>query len=167
MVNKKPESPINDEIITGRTINPSFLTLKPKEDNVSKTSDFNDIQRNYKDQTGSSDNEGIDTGTYFPQDMSVKLMRAENATLETFLSVLQSITLALFCLFLTTSLSNNSCFTPSMSSMIIIATICLGISFLAFLFWWIYLKIQQHKHSVKVPNDYYKTLTKTHQVPNG
>lgn len=126
-----------------------------------ETSDFRQIERQYGSDAESGQG-GFSTGAQIPRDMTVKLVRAEAATWETFLSVLYSITLTLFGLFLGAWVTSSSA-GKNWTSLEVVATISFGLLSAGLIIAWVVIKIRQQRHGVVVPYDVLNTYQKTEQ----
>lgn len=126
-----------------------------------ETSDFRQIERQYGSDAESGRG-GFSTGAQIPQDMTVKLVRAETATWETFLSVLYSITLTLFGLFLGAWVTSSSA-GEDWTSLEVLATIAFGLLSMGLIVAWVVIKIRQQRHGVVVPYEVLNTYQKTEQ----
>lgn len=123
---------------------------------------------------------GFNTGAFLPKDMTVRLVRADSAAWEIFLSVFWSITLTVFGIYLGAwiSVSNQTTAAgatapvggsgtmpqnmpvnltqPVFDTLNKIACIGFGIVSLILLGAWVVLKIKQNSESLKVPLDVLK-----------
>lgn len=126
---------------------------------------------------------GFDTGAFLPRDMTVRLVRAESAGWEIFLSVFWSITLTIFGIFLGAwiSASNQKPIPLTVSTatgenlahkeIIVdlaqatfgtfnkVACILFGLISLVLLGAWGYIKIRQSSSSLKVPYELFQRFT--------
>ena len=129
-----------------------------ERDTEYQTADINQIEAQYGRDAESNKDDKFDTGALLPKDLTVKLVRSESANWETFLSVLYSIMLTLFGLFLGSWISsskNNIQF----SSLESVATFSFGLLSIGLIVVWIVLKVKQQKHGIKVPYDLLNTLS--------
>lgn len=126
-----------------------------------ETSDFRQVERQYS-ADAESGRGGFSTGALLPKDMTVKLVRAEAANWETFLSVLYSLTLTLFGLFLgawvTTSSSGKS-----WTSLEAVATVAFGMLSAGLVTAWVIIKVRQQRQGVVIPYEILSTYQKTEQ----
>ena len=126
-----------------------------------ETSDFRQIERQYGPDAESGRG-GVSTGALIPQDMTVKLVRAEAANWETFLSVLYSITLTLFGLFLGALVTTSSA-GEKWSSLEAVATISFGILSAGLIAAWVFIKVRQQQQGVVIPYGVLNTYQETEQ----
>lgn len=87
------------------------------------------------------------TGAILPNDMRVNLVRAENAFMETLLTIFFSITLTLFGVFLGPWVT-SPCGYPVLAMVGTIAFAGLSVLFLVF---WIIIKVNNSKEGVTIP----------------
>jgi hypothetical protein len=123
-----------------------------------QTADIYQVEAQYNRDAESNNNDRFDTGALLPKDLTVRLVRSESANWETFLSVLYSITLTLFGLFLGSWLSSSAA-SVKFTSLESVATIAFGFLSLALIIVWIILKVKQQRHGIKVPYNLLNTLT--------
>ena len=126
-----------------------------------ETSDFRQIERQYGSDAESG-RSGVSTGALIPQDMPVKLVRAEAANWETFLSVLYSITLTLFGLFLGAWVTTSSA-GKNWTSLEAVAAISFGILSVGLITAWVFIKVRQQRQGVVVPYEVLNLYQKTEQ----
>ena len=102
---------------------------------------------------------GFDTGAFLPKDMTVRLVRADAAGWEVFISLLYSIALMVFSLFLGSWVTTAQ--SPSGKFSALEKTSCISFGLLAVVLGGalIVLKKRQSKNSIKVPVDLLKTLS--------
>ena len=123
-----------------------------------QTADIDQIEAQYNRDAESNKDDKFDTGALLPKDLTVKLVRSESANWETFLSVLYSITLTLFGLFLGCWISsNNNC--VKFSNLESVAMIVFGVLSIGLIVVWAFLKVKQQRHGIKVPYDLLNTLS--------
>lgn len=87
------------------------------------------------------------TGAVLPEDMRIKLIRADSSSFDTILTVFFSITLTLFGTFLGIWITDS----VKTSSSEKVATVAFGGLSLALIIWWIVIKVTQMKKGVTVP----------------
>ena len=126
-----------------------------------QTSDYRQVEKQYSYEAESVGG-GFNTGALIPRDMTVKLVRAETATWETFLSVLYSLTLTLFGLFLGAWVTSSSA-GKSWTSLEAVATISFGSLSVILIAAWAVIKVRQQRHGVVVPYEVLSTYRKTEQ----
>ncbi len=126
-----------------------------------ETSDFKQIERQYGSDAESGLG-GVSTGAQIPQDMTVKLVRAEAANWETFLSVLYSITLTFFGLFLGAWVTSSSA-GKNWTSLEVVATVAFGLISSGLVITWVVIKIRQQRHGAVLPYDVLNKYQKTEQ----
>lgn len=128
-----------------------------------QTADRNQIEAQYEQDAESNKDDKLDTGALIPKDMTVKLVRAESANWETFLSLLYSITLTLFGLYLGSWISTTNS-SSSFSSLEIVAIFAFGGLSLALIIIWVVLKVRQQRQGVKIPYDMLNSLSDDYQA---
>jgi hypothetical protein len=101
---------------------------------------------------------GVDTGALIPKDMTVRLVRADSANWETFLSCLYSMLLTVFGLFLGAWVSDSQSTTPKFTLLEKIATVSFGLIALVLIAAWIFLKVRQHRRGIKIPYELLQRL---------
>jgi len=82
----------------GTAVPPPSSTGAPLESLSSETADIGSIESGYKRDAETPTN-GMDVGVRLPKDMTVKLVRADSAGMEIFLSILYSLALMVFGVF--------------------------------------------------------------------
>ena len=121
--------------------------------NESKTSDSFQVSQVY-----SSDSESIkgkiSTGTVLPSDMTVKLVRADSANWEIFITSLNSLTLTFFGIFLGVWISDANQSSHNFTFLEKIATIFFLLISVLLIVVWIIIKIKQSNSGVKIPQDF-------------
>ncbi|MDN5292259.1 MAG: hypothetical protein PWQ06_2498 [Anaerophaga sp.] len=148
----------NDESFVGGTQTPQQTNHQTLSSFKSGTGDERDVQSLYQQEAESETSDKIDIGTMLPKDLTIKLVRADTANWETFLSCLYSISLTLFGLFLGVIISRAG--TQSKTSLLeIIATAFLGIFSFILIGVWVGIKIRCQKGGVRIPHDVLKTFT--------
>lgn len=123
-----------------------------------ETSDIRDVGRQYQDEAESKGNERVSTGTMLPKDLTVKLVRADTANWETFLSLLYSIMMTLFGVFLGSYLSNSDNPNSKFSTLEFTATISFGVLSLILIGVWVVIKVFQQRGSVRVSHSEFETI---------
>ena len=126
-----------------------------------ETSDFRQIEKQYN-KDAEAGRGGFSTGALIPRDMTVKLVRAETANWETFLSIMFSITLTLFGLFLGAWVASASA-SKSWTSLEIVATISFGVLSAGLIIVWAVVKVRQQRQGVVVPYEVLSTYQETEQ----
>lgn len=126
-----------------------------------ETSDFREIEKQYNNDAESGRG-GFNTGALIPRDMTVKLVRAESANWETFLSILYSLTLTIFGLFIGAWVTSSSA-GKSSTSLEIVATISFGALSGGLIIVWAVMKVRQQREGVVVPYEVLSTYQKTEQ----
>jgi hypothetical protein len=150
--------PIKRELITNELLDQSDVTKNPymeitgNFDNSfkSQTSDRTLIDKKYKKESEEMASSGFEYGAVLPRNMTVSLVRSDNANWETIISFLFSLFLSFFMLFLAEYLpvpATGSSFSPLET----LAIWILGIFTLIFLITWIILKIKQQQSGVIIP----------------
>lgn len=128
---------------------------------TAQTGDIYKINEEYKKDAQTPKDSGVfNTGALIPNDMTVKLVRADSANWETFVSVLYSVTLTLFGLFLGAWVTspNTGKANTDFSSLEVTATLAFGgLSFVLILIWG-YLKIKQQKEGVVISTEMLRNL---------
>ena len=114
-----------------------------------QTQDSRQIQEDYDE--AASEGEGFHTGALLPRDMTVRLVRAETANWETFLSVLYSATLTLFGIFLGAGVAKRSTQTP-FSTLEWAATWAFLVLSVVLLFCWGAIKLRAQRNVLKIPH---------------
>lgn len=87
------------------------------------------------------------TGAVLPSDMRIRLIRADSSAFDTILTVLFSITLTLFGIFLGAWITDSTKLSPLGK----LATVSFGLLSLALIVWWIVIKVCQMKKGVTIP----------------
>lgn len=126
-----------------------------------ETSDFRQVEKQYSSDAESGRG-GFSTGALLPKDMTVKLVRAETANWETFLSVLYSLTLTLFGLFLGAWVTTSSA-GKSWTSLEAVATVAFGLLSAGLMTAWGVIKVRQQHQGVVVPYEILNTYQKAVQ----
>jgi hypothetical protein len=101
---------------------------------------------------------GFDTGALLPRDMTVRLVRADSAGWEIFLSALYSLVLAVFGVFLGAWVTDAQSQTPKFTFLEKFACITLGCIAVVLVGAWICLKIRQSRATLRVPLDVLKAF---------
>ena len=133
---------------TGQTSSP--LDSNNVQDLIeSKTLDSKQISESYEKDPQTNEKQ-LDTGAFIPKDLIVKLVRADSANWEIFLSSFYSITLTFFGIYLGSWLSiseqGNSSFTVLEKS----ATFFFLFISIILIVIWIIVKVRQKKRGVKI-----------------
>lgn len=158
MAIKRSVKTTNNLVDDGGTSAPLELASRDQI-TISQTADIKQVQTQYQQDAESNKEDHFDTGALLPRDMTVKLVRAESANWETFLSCFYSITLTLFGLFLGSWVSSRST-NSNFSGLERIATIAFGVISILLIIVWITLKVRQQKHGIKIPYETLNSLTK-------
>ena len=87
------------------------------------------------------------TGAVLPTDMRVRLIRADSSAFDTILTVLFSITLTLFGVFVGSWITDPT----QMPKLAKVATVAFGLLSVALIIWWVVIKVCQMKKGVTVP----------------
>ncbi len=102
---------------------------------------------------------GFDTGAFLPKDMTVRLVRADAAGWEVFISLLYSIALMVFSLFLGSWITTAQSPTGKFSALEKTSCISFGVLAIVLGGALIILKKRQSKNSIKVPVDMLKAIS--------
>lgn len=94
---------------------------------------------------------GFDTGAFLPKDMTVRLVRADAAAWEIFISVLYSFVLTAFGIFLGSWITDAHSQQPKFTSLEKAAVIILGVIALILAGAWVVIKYRQGRRALKVP----------------
>jgi len=94
---------------------------------------------------------GLQIGAVLPEDMTVKLVRAESADAEIFLSVLYTFVVGLFGIFLGGWIADSQQTQPVMAVWTKVACVMFGLISLVLVAAWFYIKIKQRRKTVKIP----------------
>jgi hypothetical protein len=101
---------------------------------------------------------GFDTGALLPRDMTVRLVRADSAGWEIFLSALYSLVLAVFGVFLGAWITDAQSQTPRFTFFDKFACVIIGCIALVLAGAWVCLKIKQGRATLRVPLDLLKAF---------
>ncbi|MBN2891381.1 MAG: hypothetical protein JXL97_05915 [Bacteroidales bacterium] len=155
----KRENIENSYSKTGQTSSPLDNEKSVVDFEESRTSDSLEVTQKYNSDSKSSSGK-VNTGAFIPQDMTVKLVRADSSNWEIFLSSLYAITLTLFGIFLGVWISDVQQEINNFSILEKIATLFfLGLSILLITVW-IIIKVNQRKGGVKIPQNLLDTFGK-------
>ncbi|MEY2482200.1 MAG: hypothetical protein QOK24_728 [Verrucomicrobiota bacterium] len=94
---------------------------------------------------------GFETGALIPKDMTVRLVRADAAAWEIFLSLLYTFVLTAFGIFLGAWITDSHQSCPSFSMLEKAATVILGIVAAILGIAWLVLKVRQNQKTLKIP----------------
>jgi len=140
---------------SGKTNAPDdiLVPLLPRE--KAKTSDVKGYKQSYQNEQEAKAGEGISTGAYLPQDMTVKLVRADSSNLELFFSIFYSLFLTLCGITSGAWIATppDGTFSPWGK----FATYAYGVLAIIFIALWIYLRISMYKKGVIVSNEFFKS----------
>jgi hypothetical protein len=137
----------DDGAILGATKSPIDTESGSLLNRTAETTDRQQIEKDYKSDS-SNEGGGISTGAFIPQDMTVKLVRADSANWEIFLSFLYSLTLTFFGIFMGAWISNKNVTTSLEKT----ATISLGVISIILIFAWGSIKFKQKKSQIRISN---------------
>lgn len=141
----------NDSEINKSTVTPSSVA-KDVRSTKDQTFDSIGVLEDYKDGPESS-RDAINTGAMIPKDMTVRLVRADSANWEIFISLLYSLSLTFFGVFLGSWISDSAKEVPSFTNLEMISTIFLGLLSLILISVWGWLKYQQQKNCILIPHE--------------
>ncbi len=131
------------------TIFPSQQNANANIDDQNTLDNVGSIE-DYSRDDSISDDSGILAGTYLPQDMTVRLVRAENSNNDTILSILFSICLTVVGVFSGAFISYQTSATkPTLLEKI--SLVFVSILAAVFLILWIVNKCKMNKKSILVP----------------
>jgi len=143
----------------GQTSSPLDKEKNIDDFSKAKTSDSFQVTQSYNSDSKSSNGQ-VDTGAFIPKDMTVKLVRADSANWEIFLSSLYSLTLTLFGIFLGVWISDFEQGNNSFGVLEKTATLAFLILSIILIVVWILIKVKQRKSGVKIPQNLLNTLGK-------
>lgn len=150
----------NQEV--GQTSSPLDSERSLQDSYNLKTSDSKQVTQEYDDDTKPVKGQ-ISTGAVVPTDLTVKLVRADSANWEIFVTALNSITLTFFGLFLGVWVSDANQTTHNFTLLEKIATLFFLLISFTLIIIWIVLKVKQSKRGVRIPQDF---LTKFENSEN-
>jgi hypothetical protein len=143
----------------GKTTSPLDNERIVEDFSNSKTSDNLQVNQQYNSDSESATGK-ISTGAVIPCDMTVKLVRADSANWEIFITALNSFTLTFFGIFLGVWISDAKQNVHNFSFLEKFATIFFLLISLVLIAIWIITKINQSKRGVRIPQDFLNKFVK-------
>ncbi len=137
----------------GKTSSPLDNERIVDDFNEAKTFDSLQVNQQYSSDSDSAHGR-ISTGAVIPCDMTVKLIRADSANWEIFITSFNSITLTIFGIFLGVWISDSQQTVQTFSFLEKFATLFFLFISIILIFIWIIMKINQSKKGVKIPQDF-------------
>lgn len=96
----------------------------------------------------------ISTGAVIPSDMTVKLIRADSANWEIFITAFMNLMLTLFGIFLGAWISDSNNPNPKFSFLEKLSTLFFLLFSLILIIIWIVIKVKQSKKGVRIPHEF-------------
>jgi len=137
----------------GKTSSPLDNERIVDDFNEAKTFDSLQVNQQYNSDSDSAKGR-ISTGAVIPCDMTVKLIRADSANWEIFITAFNSLTLTIFGIFLGVWISDSKQTIKTFSFLEKVATLFFLFISLVLIIIWIVMKINQSKKGVKIPQEF-------------